>query len=56
MPPTPFSSHLDRETRNAFNELLALDRLAALPVSGLLRVLKSLPPQLLKAALEELRN
>ncbi|MFO1133077.1 MAG: hypothetical protein U1E16_13825 [Hyphomicrobiales bacterium] len=53
MSPTPFTSHLDLEIRNAFNELLALDRLAALPVAGLLRVLKSLPPPLLKAALKD---
>lgn len=42
---------LDRETRNAFNELLLMEELSQLPVSGLLRVLKSIPEAVLEAAL-----
>lgn len=42
---------LDRETRNAFNELLVMDGLSALPVGGLLRVLQTIPAPVLEAAL-----
>jgi len=52
MPPTSYAAHIDRETRNAFNELLALEQLAALPAEGLMRVLRSLPPSLLTTALQ----
>lgn len=52
MMPTPHATHIDRQTRNAFNELLALEQLAALPAEGLMRVLRSLPPPLLTAALQ----
>ena len=44
---------IDRETRNAFNELLLMDELSRLPVSGLLRVLQTIPPQVLQAAVSE---
>jgi hypothetical protein len=49
-------AHIDWETRNAFNELLAMDRLSALPVASLLRVLKTLPQPLLEAALAKREN
>ena len=42
---------IDRETQNAFNELLLMDQLSQLPVGGLLRVLQTIPPQVLQAAL-----
>jgi len=42
--------HIDRETRNAFNELLAMEQLSKLPVGGLLRVLQTIPVTVLEAA------
>ena len=45
--------HIDRETQNAFNELLLMDELANLPVGGLLRVLKTIPAAVLEVALSE---
>ena len=53
MSPSPQSTHIDRETRNAFNELLVIDRLSALPTASLLRVLKTLPAPLLEAAINK---
>ncbi len=44
--------HIDRETRNAFNELLLMEQLSALPVGGLLRVLQTIPVAVLAAAQE----
>ena len=41
---------MDRETRNAFNELVLMQALSTMPVGGLLRVLKTIPPAVLKAA------
>ena len=45
--------HIDRETRNAFNELLLMEQLSALPVGSLLRVLQTKPPAVLAAAQEK---
>ena len=45
--------HIDRETRNAFNELLLMEQLSALPVGSLLRVLQTIPPAVLAAAQEK---
>lgn len=42
---------IDRETRNAFNELLLMQALSQLPVGGLLRVLKTIPGPVLEEAL-----
>ena len=47
------SIRLDRETRNAFNELVLMDELARLPVGGLLRVLQTIPGPVLEVALSE---
>ena len=44
---------IDRETHNAFNELLLIDGLSSLPIGGLLRVLKTIPATVLEAALSE---
>jgi len=41
---------IDRETRNAFNELALMDQLSRLPVGGLLRVLQTIPLPVLEAA------
>lgn len=43
--------HIDRETQNAFNELLLIDGLSTLPVGSLLRVLQTIPAPVLQAAL-----
>ena len=43
--------HIDRETRNAFNELLLMEQLSALPVGSMLRVLQTIPVAVLEAAL-----
>ena len=45
--------HIDRETRNAFNELLLMEQLSALPVGSLLRVLQTIPSAVLAAAQEK---
>lgn len=45
--------HIDRETRNAFNELLAMEQLSKLPVGGLLRVLQTIPVAVLEVAVSE---
>ena len=45
------TAHISRETRNAFNELLLMDGLSKLPAGGLLRVLQTIPVQVLEAAL-----
>lgn len=45
--------HIDRETRNAFNELLLMEQLSALPVGSLLRVLQTIPYAVLAAAQEK---
>lgn len=45
--------HIDRETRNAFNELLLMEQLSALPVGSLLRILQTIPPVVLAAARDE---
>ena len=54
------TAHIDRETRNAFNELVLMDALSAMPVGGLLRVLKTIPSAVLEAAVadqqHEVRN
>jgi hypothetical protein len=50
MPAAAHPGHFDRETRNAFNELLLMDQLSKLPVSGLLRVLQTIPAPVLEAA------
>ncbi len=44
---------IDRETRNAFNELVLMEALSAMPVGGLLRVLKTIPSAVLEAAVAE---
>jgi hypothetical protein len=44
--------HIDRETRNAFNELLLMEQLSTLPVGSLLRVLQTIPSAVLEAAQE----
>lgn len=44
-------AHFDRETRNAFNELLVMDQISAMPVAAVLRVLKTIPAPVLEAAL-----
>lgn len=51
MTPVAATAHIDRETRNAFNELLLMDGLSKLPAGGLLRVLQTIPVQVLEAAL-----
>ena len=43
--------HIDRETHNAFNELLVMEQLSKLPVGGVLRVLQTIPVAVLEAAL-----
>jgi hypothetical protein len=45
--------HIDRETRNAFNELLLMEQLSALPVGSVLRVLQTRPSAVLAAAQEQ---
>ena len=42
--------HIDRETRNAFNELLMMEQLSALPVGSLLRILQTIPVAVLEVA------
>jgi len=44
---------IDRETRNAFNELVLMEALSAMPVGGLLRVLKTIPQPVLEAAVAD---
>lgn len=51
MPAAACHRHIDRETRNAFNELLMMDQLAQLPVGSVLRVLQTIPVPVLEAAL-----
>ena len=47
---------IDRETRNAFNELVLMQALSAMPVGGLLRVLKTIPSAVLEAAVADLQQ
>ena len=47
------TAHIDRETRNAFNELLLMDGLSKLPAGRLLRVLQTIPVQVLEVAISE---
>lgn len=50
------TTHIDCETRNAFNELLVMEQLSRMPVAGVLRVLKTIPVQVIAAALAERRG
>ena len=56
MPPISRTIHIDRETRNAFNELLIMEQLSRLPVGGLLRVLQTIPQAVLEVALQAHEN
>ena len=48
--------HFDRETRNAFNELLVMEQLSKLPVGAVLRVLQTIPLPVLEVALQKTAN
>ena len=51
MPSAAPLPHIDRETRNAFNELLVMDQMSRMPVAAILRVLQTLPAPVLQIAL-----
>jgi len=51
MSATTRHAHFDRETRNAFNELLVMDQMSRMPVASILRLLQTIPAPVLEAAL-----